>query len=438
MRRTAVLAVLGLAIVASTGACHHGEDDGAGVSGSNAGVPASGAPALLPREDEIDNEKLIAWLKANVDANPGWGGRGRLIGIYLRRGQLRGRLDDFDLCVKYASQEVDLTHSAGAYKARAKCESSLHRFQEADADLEAASHHRDGAPWETLALRGDIARALGKYDEARTLYRQALNPKAPENLVRLANLDVELGELREADEYYDGAAKAVTGKDPGYEAWLEVQRGNRYVESGEFDTAATHLDRALVLDGKNVLAQQFRARLLVYQHEDAKAKAAFEALVAQTDNPEFMSWEAIVLRREGDAAKANALVAQAKARYEADVAAFPQTLWQHYGQFLIDQQLDPQTAVDVLAKNAAARPAAMSWIPLAWAQVDAGDIAGAKATIAKALATPTKTARLYWTASRVARAAGDAKTADALRAKALARNPKIAELMPLPAPAPSN
>ncbi|HVO31952.1 MAG TPA: hypothetical protein VMV18_14505 [bacterium] len=420
-RRPVLRAALAAALAAILPACSRGA--------SGEGSTASPDPGLVSRDHEIDNEKLIAWLKGRVDANPAAGGRERLIAIYTRRGQMRGRLDDFQACVTYATQDVDLTHSAGALESRARCEISLHRFSEAEADLAEAARHFDPAPEERLALQGDIARARGRYEDALDLYRRAQRGTNAANMARMASLDAELGDTKGAEALFDAAEALLSGHDGALEAWLLTQRAAGEIESGELTTASERLARARALDPKNVLAEQYSAQLLARNGRDGEARALYQSLIAATDNPEYMSRLALLRRKAGDDAGAAALVADAKARYQADLSAFPEALWQHYGQFLLDQGLDANEAVDVLAKNAASRPSAASFIPLASAQLAAGDIAGAKATIEKALATPVKTARLFWTAARVMEAAGETERATELRARALALNPRVADLL---------
>ncbi len=405
-------------------ACTRSED---GKNG-NTGGASKGAP-LFTRADEIDNDRLIAWLKSNVDANPAAGGRVRLVNIYLKRGQMRGRLDDFDRCIEYATKDIDGTHASESYKTRARCEISLHRFHDAAADLDAASHHADALPQETLGLRGDVAWALGKYDEALDDYKKAQRADDPIAMVRLANFDVELGALPEADLLFDGAEKLVAGKDKNYEAWLQVQRALRHLESGEIPEARARIDKALAHDEKNVLAELYHAQILSLDGKPADAIAEYETLVAKTDNPEYMSALATLEAKNGDAPGAAKLVEAARQRYKADVLAFPEALWQHYGQFLLDQRIETATALEVLTKNADARPNVQSWIPLAWAQLASGDAKAAKATVDRALKTPAKSARLWWVAAHVAEANGDAATAKEMRTRALAANPRIADLV---------
>lgn len=400
-------------------------DDG---KNGNTGGASKGAP-LFTRADEIDNERLIAWLKSMVDANPAAGGRMRLVNIYLKRGQMRGRLDDFDRCIEYATKDIDGTHASESYKTRARCEISLHRFHDAAADLDAAAHHADALPQETLGLRGDVAWALGKYDEALDDYKKAQRADDAIAMVRLANFDVELGALPDADLLFDGAEKLVAGKDKNYEAWLQVQRAIRHLESGEIPEARARIDKALAHDEKNVLAELYHAQILSLDGKPADAIAEYETLVAKTDNPEYMSALALLKAKNGDAPGAAKLVEAARQRYTADVRAFPEALWQHDGQFLLDQRIEPATALEVLTKNADARPNVQSWIPLAWAQLANGDAKAAKATVDRALATPSKSARLWWVAAHVAEANGDAGTAKKMRTRALAANPRIADLV---------
>jgi tetratricopeptide (TPR) repeat protein len=415
-----------VALFALTG-CNHGTNAATSDTTSNQGGDPKGSPPSYSRVDDIDNDKLIAWLKTMADTRPGAGGRSKLINIYTKRGQMRGRLDDFEACIHYSGIEIAQQPTGGAYRARARCEMSLHKYAAAAADLDEAPHHPDSnEAWETLAMRGDVDLALGRYDEARKLYLEAIRPKDPSVLVRLANLDVELGNFAEANRGFEDAEKRANGLDPSYEAWLQVQRAIRHEESGELDLASARIDRALALDPKNVLAQQHHAQLLAWTGHPDEAGKIYRPLIEKTDNPEFMSKLALLLEASPDGtAEAARLVDQARVRYKADLAAFPEALWQHDGTFLLDHGIEPAEALDVLKKDAAARPAVADWIPLAWAQLANADVAGAQTTMKSALATPVKSARLFWTAAAVSESAGMKEDAAKFRKQALAIDPKV-------------
>ena len=78
------------------------------------------------------------------------------------------------------------------------------------------------------------------------------------------------------------------------------------------------------------------------------------------------------------------------------------------------------------AANAKLRPSSAALVMLAEAQLAAGDKAGAKAAIDKALAMPAKNAELFWVASKVY--GPSSKRGTTLRAQALAINPKQASM----------
>jgi hypothetical protein len=83
-----------------------------------------------------------------------------------------------------------------------------------------------------------------------------------------------------------------------------------------------------------------------------------------------------------------------------------------------------------MEKDVTLRPNVAGFLPLAPPQHATGDAAGAKKTIDRALATPVKTAKLFWTAARVYDSSGDTRAAEDFRAKARAIDPRIEQQSP--------
>jgi hypothetical protein len=147
-------------------------------------------------------------------------------------------------------------------------------------------------------------------------------------------------------------------------------------------------------------------------------------LVARTNNPEFMDALAEVLVAAGDEAGAKTWIGKARAAYEAKMQRFPEAAYGHAVEHYLAFGT-PAEALDLAEKNHALRPNTEAKILLARARLGAGDIAGARAAIEAALATPVRTAELHAVASAIHRAAGDATRADAERALARAMNPSV-------------
>ena len=82
-------------------------------------------------------------------------------------------------------------------------------------------------------------------------------------------------------------------------------------------------------------------------------------------------------------------------------------------------------ALELLRKNLELRPNSASFVALARAELLNGRTDDAKKSIDRALAMPVRSAQLFWTASRIYGRLGDARSADAFRARAKSLNPRI-------------
>ena len=117
-----------------------------------------------------------------------------------------------------------------ALLARARTRATFHRFAEALADLDAAE--RLGADRAALeAERAAIFQALGRYDEALALRRDAAE-RRPDfaTLGALAGLQAERGEVREAERLFDEARRRYQDVSPFPIAMLDFQRGLMWFE----------------------------------------------------------------------------------------------------------------------------------------------------------------------------------------------------------------
>jgi Tfp pilus assembly protein PilF len=126
----------------------------------------------------------------------------------------------------------------------------------------------------------------------------------------------------------------------------------------------------------------------------------------------------------GKEKEARDLEAKAKERYARLVAKYPEAMYWHASEFYASIG-DGKRALELLQKNVALRPNSASFVALARAQLAEKKTADAKASIDRALAMPVKSASLFWTASRVYRASGDAAAADRYAAQARALDPTI-------------
>ena len=163
--------------------------------------------------------------------------------------------------------------------------------------------------------------------------------------------------------------------------------------------------------------------------KDAEAIAIYQGVVKASDDPEFTYALALLYGGVGRHGEAHDLDTKARARYEALVAKYPEAMFWHAAEFFLKTG-DPKRAASLLQKNVALRPNGQSYAALARAELASGDIAKARSAVDTALATPIRSASLFWTASEVYRRSGLVPQADEFRSRALAMNPHVAEDAP--------
>ena len=138
--------------------------------------------------------------------------RAGLIDLLILRGHVLGRIADYERAAALAEQLVcDAPSDASAFLARARTRATFHRFTEALADLGTAEQR--GADRDVLdAERAAIYQALGRYDEALALRRDAAE-RQPDfaTLGALAGLQAERGAVAEAERLFGTARHPLSG-----------------------------------------------------------------------------------------------------------------------------------------------------------------------------------------------------------------------------------
>lgn len=225
---------------------------------------------------------------------------------------------------------------AGLLRARAHLAFKLHRLDAAKRDLALIGSDP--------VLEADIAFQEGRLDEARRGY-EAL-PPTWDNLARLAN-------LRRSDRLYARASEELTVKEMRDYAWVELQRGLLDLEDGKPAKALEHYDRAAAAWSGWWLIDEHRAEALHLLGRTEEAVAIYRDVVARTNHPELISALAAILRSEE-------LFAKADARFEEQMAMYPEAAAGHYVEHLLRRGGDPAKIVALAERNHAARPNAES------------------------------------------------------------------------------
>lgn len=281
---------------------------------------------------------------------------------------------------------------------------NLHRFAAAETVARGLVAER-GAPAD-FALLSDALIEQGKLAEGiAALQRFAGLKPGAESLSRIAHVRWLKGDLAGAEAALDGALRATHRDDAATRAWLLVRASALALQRGDPAQAGETAERAAALLPAYPPALFALGRARAALGREAEAVAPLREAVALQPLPEYQWWLADVLAANGAADAAAAVAAQLVARGAAED---PRTL----ALFLATRGDDPARAVRLARAELAQRADVFSHDALAWALFAAGDVAGASAAMAAALAEGTRDARLALHAGEIARAGGDAARAE--------------------------
>jgi tetratricopeptide (TPR) repeat protein/tRNA A-37 threonylcarbamoyl transferase component Bud32 len=171
---------------------------------------------------------------------------------------------------------------------------------------------------ETLNLRGDVYRSLGRLDEAAKDYQRMieLRPKAPDAYIGLALVLARQGQLEEAKACYERMVAANPDSAQVYLRRAEFRR-----DRGAFDEAEADCDRAAVKEPDSALPALVRASITAARgpHRQAVADAERALEKAPKDDGHVLYAAACVWSLASQAAAADAAESQ---RYADRTAAW--------------------------------------------------------------------------------------------------------------------
>lgn len=407
-------------------------------SASAAAKPSPSAPLDRPRtqaELPTTSESIfLGNLEGTVSAaRKAWDKNGSpssailLVGPLAQTGELRADLDRIAEAVEIAGEALKKApKDVRLLLARADANATLHRFDAALADAKLA--HELEASDHTEALLADLAWQRGDYEAAIPAIRKAAQKPSFGSLVRLAQLELDLGNVKAAEQAFARAETRIKDVSPVPVAWLSVQRGLLYLHTGRFEQAERFYLEAVARLPSYPMALEHLAEIEALLGKREQAVKRYRDVIAKTENPEFMAALAGVLDDLGKKAEADELRKRAGKRYHELLKRHPEAMYWHAADFFLEDGGEPKRALELLKKNAKLRPGADSFVALAGAELENGKIDDAAKSIERALASPLRSAELDWTAARVKLAQGKTEDAKRHENKARAHNPKIETL----------
>jgi tetratricopeptide (TPR) repeat protein len=217
----------------------------------------------------------------------------------------------------------------------------------------------DGPP-ETLNVRGDVYRALGRLAEAAADYRRMteMKPKEPEAFVCLARVCEKQGEPAKAAECFDRLVAAAPES-----GWAYLRRAEYRRDRGEHEAALSDCDRAARLKPDWVLPALVRASVEAARGRPGPAVADAERVLAKAPkNDGHVLYTAacvwsLASRAAGDPAESKRLADRAAALLaEALDRGFHDLLYPEQNRLTDDPALAPIRQLPPLRDLLAQRP----------------------------------------------------------------------------------
>lgn len=299
--------------------------------------------------------------EARVVEEPGVGAQLRRSNLVYLRARVTGDIDEMaralaltDACVR------ENRASADARVLRAVQLQTLHRFDEARADLRVA-RQLGADPQKVAVLERELDWGAGLAGPAaKAIREEAASQPTMASLTRVARLARDVGQHAEADALYARALAAVESNDPIPVAMLEVQRGTNLADAGRLVEAAETFRNAAARLPMYTAAREHLAKTLHRLGRDDQARALYEELTRSSTDPELMGALAALYRQQGRVAEADALRARATKRYEDLIVRYPEAMAFHAAEYFAGEGGDATRAFSLLQKNAALRPNAES------------------------------------------------------------------------------
>ena len=313
-------------------------------------ITTSGVIALMNLNVQIDNlERGAPGRLAAAQVSD-------LIDLLLLRGQILGRIADYERATTLAEQLMDhASTDASAFLARARTRATLHRFEEALADLDEA-RRRGLDPVVVDAECVAIFQALGRYNEALALCRHAV-ARQPDfaTLGALAGLLAERKEIMAAEWLFSEARRRYQGVSPFPIALLDFQRGLMWLTQGALYTARIWFAAAQRRVPAYVPALGHLAEVDAALGERAAAISRLQPLTACSDDPEYAALLAKLLHEDGQSQAARQWCSKAAARYDELTTHHPAAFADHAAEFWLTTGGDVKKAVQLARQNLAIR-----------------------------------------------------------------------------------
>lgn len=309
-----------------------------------------------------------------------------------------------------AAIETRTPRSADGALLRGHVYEALHRFGEAEKIARDLVAQRQFAF--DYALLGDSLMEQGRLSEAVEAYQEMVDLKpCLQTYSRISHMRWLKGDLAGALEIARVAAASGSSREPEPTAWAFTRFGMYSLQKGDLAAASRASDLALEMIPDFAPSLLLRGRIFSAQAAPVAALNAFEIAAEKNPLPEYLWALADALRVVGRDPEADKVEAKIRATGRSND---PRT----FALFLATRRTDAATALELAQAELGNRQDVFTRDALAWAQLAAGDLEGARSNIALALAEGTQDARLFYHAAAIAVASHDGTAALAFLKKA--------------------
>ena len=279
-----------------------------------------------------------------------------LVELIALRGHVLGCIADSERAAALADGLVaQVPTDARSFVARARMRGVFHRFASALTDLDTAAA-LGGDRVDLDAERAAIYQALGRYDEALAIRRQAVDRRADFSaLAALAGVYGDRGEPDEAERWFRGATRCYNSTSPFPLATLEFQLGQSWMEHDDLRRARAWCDAAVRRLPAYVPAQGHLAELEAALGNTAAAVARLRPLAFASDDPDYATQLARILGNAGQTEEAQTWRGKAQARYDELLAHHHDAFADHAAEFWLTIGGDPQRALWLARVNLSLR-----------------------------------------------------------------------------------